>query len=87
MRSVTWMGEGRRVEVLRDTLRAYYRHGQNGAATAQDLEVHEQTVARRLASAAQLLRSHPSECRAEVEAALRISEMLGARSPAGLSGE
>ena len=45
-------GEGRRIEVLRDTLRAYYRHGQNGAATAQDLEVHEQTVARRLASAA-----------------------------------
>ena len=80
-------GEGRRVEVLRDTLRAYYRHGQNGAATAQDLEVHEQTVARRLASAAQLLRSHPSECRAEVETALRIREMLGARGPAEFSGE
>ena len=80
-------GEGRRVEVLRDTLRAYYRHGQNGAATAQDLEVHEQTVARRLASAAQLLNSHPSECRAEVETALRIREMLNARGPTDVSEE
>ena len=78
-------GVGARIEVLRDTLRAYYRHAQNGAATAQDLGVHEQTVARRLASAAQLLNSHPSECRAEVEAALRISEMLGARGPADVS--
>ena len=78
---------GRRIEVLRDTLRAYYRHGQNGAATAQYLEVHEQTVARRLAAAAQLLHSHPSECRAEVETALRIREMLGAREPAEVSAE
>lgn len=75
------VGEGRRNDVLRATLRAYYQRGQNGAATAQDLGVHEQTVARRLASAAQLLHSHPSECRAEVETALRIREMLGSREP------
>jgi DNA-binding PucR family transcriptional regulator len=67
---------GRRHDVLRETLRVYYRRGQNGAATAKDLGVHEQTVARRLASAAQLLGAHPAECRAEVEAALRIREIF-----------
>ena len=66
----------RRAEVLRTTLRAYYRHGQNGAATAQDLGVHEQTVARRVLAAGELLGSHPAECRAEIESALRIREML-----------
>ena len=68
--------ETRRADLLRATLRAYYRHGQNGAATAQELGVHEQTVARRVAAAGELLGSHPTECRAEVESALRIREVL-----------
>ena len=71
-------GETRRAELLRATLRAYYRHGQNGAAAAQELGVHEQTVARRVIAAGELLGSHPTECRAEVEAALRIREVLRA---------
>ncbi len=68
---------GRREELLRQTLTVYYGHGQNGAATAHQLGVHEQTVARRLVAAAELLGSHPSECRAEVETALRVRELLG----------
>lgn len=70
-------GGGRREDLLRRTLTTYYEHGQNGAATAHQLGVHEQTVARRLGAAAELLGSHPSECRAEVETALRIRDLLG----------
>jgi hypothetical protein len=69
-------GGGRREEMLRRTLTAYYENGQNGAATAQELGVHEQTIARRLVAAADLLGSHPSECRAEVETALRVRQVL-----------
>ena len=67
---------GRREEMLRRTLMAYYDNGQNGAATAQELDVHEQTIARRLVAAAELLGSHPSKCRAEVETALRVRQLL-----------
>lgn len=63
-----------RSRVLRETLRAYFSSGQNGASAAALLEVHEQTVSYRLRTIEERLGRRVTQRRAELETALRVHE-------------
>ena len=88
-------GDDGRSAALRDTLRAWFAHGHNAAATAAALGVHEQTVAQRLRAVEQRTGRAPAARRAELEMALRLRDygVSGAGAPdtlgspgAGVSG-
>ncbi|TWP32472.1 PucR family transcriptional regulator [Leekyejoonella antrihumi] len=65
-----------RTELLRETLRAYFETGQNAAATAARIHVHERTVAYRLKSIEERL-GHPiNRRRDELAVALRLADIL-----------
>jgi hypothetical protein len=66
----------RRQAALRETLRAYFASGQNGASAAAALGVHERTVTHRLRAVEELMGSPVYARRAELETALRVEELL-----------
>jgi PucR C-terminal helix-turn-helix domain/GGDEF-like domain len=70
-------GEDTRARRLRDTLRSYFEHGQNAAATAAALGVHEQTVGARLRAVEERTGRPVASRRAELETALRLRGYLG----------
>jgi hypothetical protein len=70
-------GDDARARRLRETLRAWFAAGQNAAATAAALGVHEQTVAARLRAVEERTGAPPAARRAELETALRLREYLG----------
>jgi PucR C-terminal helix-turn-helix domain/GGDEF-like domain len=61
---------------LRETLRAYFAAGRNGASAAALLGVSRQTVNSRLHTAEGLLGRRLIDCAAELEAALRLDDVL-----------
>ena len=61
---------------LRQTLREW-RPGQNAAAAAAALGVHEQTVAQRLRTVEERTGRPVAARRAELETALRLRDLLG----------
>ena len=65
-----------RAGVLRETLEAYFRSGQNAASTAQSIHVHERTVAYRLRSIESRLGVTINSRRDELAVALRLAELL-----------
>jgi hypothetical protein len=69
-------GEDKRSVKLRATLRAYFDSGQNAAAAASALGVHEQTVAQRLRTVADRTGYEVATRRAELEVALRLERLL-----------
>lgn len=68
----------RRTARLRETLLHYFRSGQNAAAAAAALGVHQQTVGHRLRTIEELIGGPVNERRAELELALRLRDFLGA---------
>jgi DNA-binding PucR family transcriptional regulator len=70
-------GADRRTERLRRTLVGYFGCGQNAAAAAAALGVHQQTVGHRLRTIEERLGAPVHERRAELEVALRLREYLG----------
>jgi len=70
-----------RADVLRATLEAYFRCGQNAASTAQAIHVHERTVAYRLRSIESRLGVTISARRDELAVALRLANLLGNEDP------
>lgn len=62
--------------VLQSTLRAYFQSGQNAAATANAIHVHERTVAYRLRSIESRLGSTINARRDELGVALRLADLL-----------
>lgn len=71
-------GAGDRSSKLRETLRVYFASGQNAAAAAALLGVHDQTVAYRLRRVEECIGEPVSARRAELELALRIERLLSA---------
>ena len=69
-------GTDRRSERLRQTLAGYFRCGQNAAAAAAALGVHQQTVGHRLRTIEERLGRPVGDRRAELEVALRLREYL-----------
>ncbi|NEK87334.1 CdaR family transcriptional regulator [Blastococcus saxobsidens] len=69
-------GKDERAKVLRETLRAYFASGQNAAATASIIGVHERTVAYRLRSAEKVLERSIATARDELSIALRMYVLL-----------
>lgn len=69
-------GEDPRSRRLRETLRAYFIAGQNAAATAAALGIHEQTVAQRLRAVEQRTSRIVADRRAELDIALRLREVI-----------
>jgi DNA-binding PucR family transcriptional regulator len=70
-------GDGHRVDVLRETLEAYFASSLNANAAGARLGVHDQTVTYRLRRIEQLI-GHPIyRRRAELELALRLERVLG----------
>lgn len=67
-----------RTDLLRDTLKAYFKAGQNAAATASAIHVHERTVAYRLRSIEQRLGISINARRDEIAVALRLADILAA---------
>jgi hypothetical protein len=65
-----------RTSTLRETLRAYFMSGQNAAAAAASLRVHEQTIAYRLRAIEEALGRPIRTRRAELEVALRLRDVL-----------
>jgi hypothetical protein len=70
------LSDDRRSANLRETLRSYFAHGHNAAATAADLGVHEQTVALRLQAVEERTGRGVIGRRAELETALRLRRCL-----------
>jgi PucR-like helix-turn-helix protein/diguanylate cyclase with GGDEF domain len=70
-------GTDRRTARLRETLLRYFRTGQNAAAAAAALDVHQQTVGNRLRTIEERIGGPVSERRAELELALRLRDFLG----------
>ena len=68
--------EDPRTELLRETLRAYFDTGQNAAATATRIQVHERTVAYRLKSIEDRLGFPLNQRRDELAIALRLADVL-----------
>jgi len=66
-------GADHRSTTLRQTLAAWFAHGQNAAATAAALGVHEQTVAQRLRAVEERIGRPPALRRPELEVALRLA--------------
>lgn len=75
-------GEDTRSARLRDTLEAWFACGQNAAATAARLGVHEQTVAQRLRAVEDRTGRAVAARRAELETALRLRRYLDPPVPA-----
>ncbi|HYI35990.1 MAG TPA: helix-turn-helix domain-containing protein [Thermoleophilaceae bacterium] len=69
-------GEDLRAQRLRGTLSAWFAAGQNAAAAAAALGVHEQTVAQRLRTVEERTGRPVAARRAELETALRLRELL-----------
>ncbi|MEP9362779.1 helix-turn-helix domain-containing protein [Nocardioides sp. CN2-186] len=65
-----------RGDVLKSTLEAYFRCGQNAASTAQAIHVHERTVAYRLRSIESRLGVTISARRDELAVALRLADLV-----------
>ena len=65
-----------RTELLRETLRTYFETGQNAAATATRIRVHERTVAYRLKSIEERLGFPIARRRDELAIALRLADVL-----------
>lgn len=76
--------EDPRGELLRSTLRAYFRCGQNAASTAQAIHVHERTVAYRLRSIEARLGVTIGARREELAVALRLADVMNQVSSADL---
>jgi hypothetical protein len=74
-------GRGDAGKVMRETLRAYFAAGGNTVATAAALRVNRHTIHRRLRNVEQRLGQLVDGCRAELETALKLEEMLD--SPPG----
>ena len=72
-------GDDRRTTRLRETLAEYFRGGQNAAAAAESLGVHQQTVGHRLRAIEERLGVPVDARRAELEVALRLRAFLGAQ--------
>lgn len=66
---------------LRETLEVYFAHDQNAAATAAALDVHDQTVTRRLRMVGELTGRLVAVRRAELETALRLRRCLQVEVP------
>jgi PucR-like helix-turn-helix protein len=62
-------------EALRDTLRAYFSTGRNGASAAATLGVSRQTVSNRLRTVEDLIGRSLTSCAWEMEAALRLADL------------
>lgn len=60
---------------LRDTLRAYFASGRNGASTAAALNVSRQTVANRLRVVEERIGRPLAACGSSLDAALRLDEL------------
>jgi hypothetical protein len=75
-------GSDHRDRVLRETLRAYFRTGQNASSAAHLLGVHERTVAYRLRSVEDRIGVPVGSRRDELSVALRVFELLDASSRA-----
>jgi PucR C-terminal helix-turn-helix domain/GGDEF-like domain len=69
-------GADRRAARLRETLREYFRCGQNAAAAAVALGLHQQTVGHRLRTVEERLGCPVHARRAELEVALRVRDFL-----------
>jgi DNA-binding PucR family transcriptional regulator len=69
-------GSDRRSERLRETLAQYFRCGQNAAAAAAALGVHQQTVGQRLRTVEERIGGPVNARRAELEVALRLRDCL-----------
>lgn len=65
-----------RSALLRETLKAYFQSGQNAAATAASIHVHERTVAYRLRSIEARLGVTINARRDELAIALRLTDLL-----------
>jgi DNA-binding PucR family transcriptional regulator len=76
----TLAGKDARSRVLRDTLRAYFKTGHNGAAAAASLGVHERTVSYRLTTIEKVLGHTVIDRRDELGVALRLHALLERRS-------
>jgi DNA-binding PucR family transcriptional regulator len=70
-------GGDERSRRLRETLQAYFGSGQNAAAAAARLGVHDQTVSYRLRTIEERLGRPVTARRAELDVALRLMELLG----------
>jgi hypothetical protein len=70
-------GDDKRSGRLRETLEAYFASGQNAAATAAMLGIHEQTVAQRLRAVEERTGRPVASRRAELETALRLRRYIG----------
>ena len=69
-------GSGTRSEQLRETLESYFTCGQNAAAAAAALGVHQQTVGHRLRTIEERIGTRVNDRRAELEVALRVRRYL-----------
>lgn len=69
-------GSDKRCRHLRETLRAYFRSGQNAASTAASLGVRDSTVSSRLRRAEEIIGTPVSARSAELDLALRVHELL-----------
>jgi DNA-binding PucR family transcriptional regulator len=69
-------GSGTRSEQLRQTLESYFECGQNAAAAAAALGVHQQTVGHRLRTIEERIGAQVNDRRAELEVALRVRRLL-----------
>lgn len=67
---------GTRAEQLVQTLESYFRCGQNAAAAAAELGVHQQTVGHRLRTVEERIGVPVNDRRAELEVALRVRRFL-----------
>jgi hypothetical protein len=73
----------RDAEALRETLRTYFNRAGNAASTAAALGVDRHTVQRRLRRIESILGRPLDSCRAELDVALRMEQLNGAKSAAG----
>jgi hypothetical protein len=71
-------GSDTRSRRLRETIEAYFACGQNAAAAAARLGIHEQTVGQRLRVVEERIGRTVASRRAELEIALRVSRYLDA---------
>jgi hypothetical protein len=69
------LGRGKRGEVLRDTLRAYFATEHNAQSAAAMLGIHRETVTQRLKTIEERLGCAVGERRMELETALRLEEL------------
>lgn len=73
---------GRRGEIQRETLRAYFASGQRASSAASVLAVHERTVANRVRAIEERLGCAVGSRSSELETALRLERLLATGPPA-----